>query len=64
MSLTEISDTAPFRQFNRKIEQQEGNGLGLELIKRILLSFHGEMKIESEKEAFTKITVIIPLERE
>jgi CheY-like chemotaxis protein/anti-sigma regulatory factor (Ser/Thr protein kinase) len=61
MTEAEISEAAPFRQFHRKIEQQEGNGLGLVLITRILLTFNGVMKIESEKESFTKIIIKIPI---
>lgn len=61
MNENDIDRIGAFKQFNRDIHQQEGNGLGLIFVKRVLQIIGGEMKIESKKREFTKVILKIPL---
>ncbi|MBN2280273.1 MAG: PAS domain S-box protein [Candidatus Marinimicrobia bacterium] len=38
----------------------EGDGLGLSIVRRILEKNHGEIRVESEYEKWTKFTVVLP----
>lgn len=62
MDDSQVKRIAPFRQFDRQIYQQEGNGLGLVTIKKILEQINGELRIESSKNSYTNIIVKLPLE--
>jgi two-component system, sensor histidine kinase and response regulator len=57
---TQIFNIGAFRQFDRQDYNQEGNGLGLIFVKRVLEKIGGEIKIESVKNKFTKVTLKIP----
>ena len=61
MTQEEIKNIGAFEQFDRLNEQQVGNGLGLISIKKLLCIINGEIKIESEVNRFTKISLLIPL---
>lgn len=45
--LTSLGDIAPFKQFNRKKFEQQGLGIGLYLVKRLIDLNNGELKIMS-----------------
>lgn len=59
MSEDEINQIHVFRQFKREMFQQEGNGLGLAIVRNILKITKGELKIESNNESFTKVCVFL-----
>lgn len=61
MSKYEISNIGTFEQFEREKYQQEGNGLGLAIIKKILDKCGGKINIKSEKYSFTDVNISIPL---
>ena len=42
--------------------KQEGNGLGLSLVKRIITACNGEITVESRKEGGARFTVVLPQE--
>lgn len=44
-------------QFERKMYEQQGTGLGLTIVKKILNIFHGNIKIESSLNDFTKVII-------
>ncbi|MGE5351882.1 MAG: sensor histidine kinase, partial [Acidobacteriota bacterium] len=56
----EIEQIAPFRQFNREMFQQDGNGLGLPIASRIADVFDCGFTIISQKDTFTSITIDFP----
>ncbi|MFH1194853.1 MAG: response regulator [bacterium] len=58
---TQISQVGAFQQFNRDIIQQEGNGLGLVFVDKILQIIGGKIKIESVKDQHTIVIITIPL---
>jgi len=58
---SEIQSIGPFNQFDRFEKQQNGNGLGLSIINRMVMLNNGDMKIKSTKNEFTIVTILIPL---
>lgn len=60
MTREQISEIDAFVQFNRNHFQQNGNGLGLIIVKKIAELFNGRVTIESEMNMYTKITVELP----
>ncbi len=62
MDSHQIRRVAPFHQFEKQINQQDGNGLGLLIVKKILEINKGELKIESSKNSFTNITIKLPVD--
>lgn len=59
----EIKRIEPFRQFNRKTLSQDGNGLGLSIVRRIVDVFGCGMTIQSRKDNFTSITIDFPYKK-
>lgn len=55
--LNSLSDIAPFKQFNRKQFEQQGLGIGLYLVKRLVELNHGDLKIISVEGKGTTVTV-------
>ena len=43
--------------------EQEGNGLGLALVKRIVMAYGGKITVENRKERGCRFTVILPAQR-
>ena len=58
--LDSLDSIAPFKQFNRSKFEQQGLGIGLYLVKRLLEFNQGEFKICSVEGEGTKITVTLP----
>lgn len=61
MSADRISQVEAYMQFDRKIYQQAGLGLGLAIIKRIAELHGGELKIESSPNQGTIVRVFLPM---
>ncbi|HEX2866724.1 MAG TPA: HAMP domain-containing sensor histidine kinase [Ignavibacteriales bacterium] len=59
----EIKQIEPFRQFDRKTLSQEGNGLGLPIVRRITQIFGCGFTIISRKGSFTAITIDFPYKK-
>ncbi len=58
----EISNIAAYRQFERKIYEQQGVGLGLIIAKKLVEVHGGSFDIQSEEGQWTKISFTIPYE--
>lgn len=52
----------PFYQYNRKFYEQQGGGLGLTIVNKIVQIFNGKLEIESELDKGTTVKIFIPLE--
>jgi signal transduction histidine kinase len=63
-AIESLDHIAPFKQFNRSKFEQQGLGIGLYLVKRIVDFNQGEMKIISLEGEGTRIVVSIPVAQE
>jgi signal transduction histidine kinase len=61
MADTQISKIDAFKQFDRNIYEQQGNGLGLIIAKELTELNNGIFKIASQKEQGTKIIIEFPI---
>ncbi|MGD1704896.1 hybrid sensor histidine kinase/response regulator [Dapis sp. BLCC M229] len=60
MSINEIANVGAYKQFNRKIYEQQGSGLGLVIAKRMTELHNGKLIIQSIPEEQTTVTVFLP----
>ncbi|MBI5326053.1 MAG: hybrid sensor histidine kinase/response regulator [Ignavibacteriae bacterium] len=61
LSPEQISKIGAYVQFDRKLHEQQGSGLGLIIVKRILQVYDGYLEIESESDKYTEIKVYLRL---
>jgi two-component system, sensor histidine kinase and response regulator len=52
-----------FTQFDRQQYEQQGVGLGLALVKKIVSLYGGKLNIQSEQNVGTTVQILLPLER-
>ncbi|MBD2680075.1 MULTISPECIES: response regulator [Nostoc] len=60
MQIQEIERIGAFIQFNRKLHEQQGSGLGLSIVQHIIKLYGGELIINSIPEQQTIVSVILP----
>ncbi|MGL5510307.1 MAG: hybrid sensor histidine kinase/response regulator [Microcoleaceae cyanobacterium] len=60
MTAEQITNIGAYMQFERKLYEQQGSGLGLVVAKHIIELYDGTLTIESEPEHYTTITVCLP----
>jgi signal transduction histidine kinase len=51
-------------QFDRRINEQQGSGMGLAIVNKLINLHQGEFKINSVKDKFTEVIVKIPVSRQ
>ena len=61
MTVNEITNLGAYKQFNRKIYEQQGSGLGLTIAKRITELHGGKLIIQSVPSEQTNVTVFLPI---
>lgn len=59
-----IKAIGPFVQFDRRINEQQGSGMGLAIVNKLINLHQGEFKINSVKDKFTEVIVKIPVSRQ
>lgn len=57
MSAAQIATIGAYVQFERRFYEQQGSGLGLVICERLLEIYGGDMQIESEPGAWTRVNV-------
>jgi signal transduction histidine kinase len=60
MSINEISNVGAYKQFNRRIHEQQGSGLGLIIAKQMTELHNGKLTIQSFPENKTTVTIFLP----
>lgn len=50
-----------FRPFYSTKDQKLGNGLGLEFVKRVCRIHGGDVKIQSQENEYTRLSVALPV---
>lgn len=61
MSPRQISEIGAFRQFDRKMNEQQGTGLGLIIAKRLAELYGGNLRIRSTPNKFIEVQVTMAL---
>lgn len=62
ISSIEIADITQFVQFRRKLQEQQGLGLGLAIARRLLEIHDGRLEIESAEGGPTIVKITLPLD--
>jgi signal transduction histidine kinase len=60
ISVTDIGKIEAYMQFDRSIYEQQGSGLGLVIVKRIVELYKGRIKIENKEEGGLLVTIELP----
>ena len=60
MSINEIYNVGAYKQFNRRIYEQQGSGLGLIIAKQMTELHNGKLTIQSVPENKTTVTIFLP----
>ncbi len=60
MTIEEIERIGAFIQFNRKLHEQQGSGLGLSIVQHIIKLYGGEFIINSIPEQQTIVSIVLP----
>jgi signal transduction histidine kinase len=61
MTAEQIDSIGAFIQFGREEFEQQGSGLGLSIVKRLATLYGGDLKIISETNSSTKVTLSLPV---
>ncbi len=64
ISADHLKKIGAYVQFDRKIYEQQGSGLGLIITQRLVQIYKGKISIQSELDKFTRITITLPLNQE
>jgi signal transduction histidine kinase len=60
LTLKQIADIGAYMQFERKLHEQQGSGLGLTIARRLVELYGGKLSIESTPGQRTTVSVTLP----
>ncbi len=60
MNQEQISSIGAYMQFERKLQEQQGSGMGLVIAKRLTELYGGQLSIQSKPGATTQVTISLP----
>lgn len=63
MTLQQIKNVGAYIQFERQIYEQQGSGLGIAIVKKIVELHEGEFAIDSDPDNYTIVKIILPAEK-
>ncbi len=61
MTAAQIADIGAYAQFERKVHEQQGSGLGLAMASRLAEAYGGELTVESTPDQQTTVRVTLPI---
>jgi signal transduction histidine kinase len=61
MTEEQINNIDPYVQFERKVYEQQGSGLGISIVRRLLDIHNGDIAVESEIHKYTKVNLKLPI---
>lgn len=61
MTNEQVESIGAYMQFERWFYEQQGSGLGLIIVKRLIELYGGELKIKSQLDSGTCVSVILPI---
>jgi len=61
MTSEQITEVGAYMQFERKLYEQQGMGLGLAITKQLVDLYGGQLHIESEQNQYTIVQVSLPI---
>jgi signal transduction histidine kinase len=61
MTAAQIAEVGAYQQFERKLHEQQGSGLGLIITKRLTQLLGGELTIDSTPDKQTTVRVVLPI---
>ena len=61
MTTAQVANLGAYMQFERKLYEQQGSGLGLTIVKRLVELHSGKLVIESIPEVETKVHIYLPI---
>jgi K+-sensing histidine kinase KdpD len=61
LKTNDIGHIDAYMQFERTHNEQQGLGLGLSIVRKILDIYHGDIELDSEPMKYTKVIISIPI---
>lgn len=61
MTPEQVANIGAYMQFERRLYEQQGSGLGLVIVRQLTQLYQGQITIESQPNHFTQVVISLPL---